>query len=271
MALQVLFLAAHTASNTPQHTITTMKKYIITAIAILCIALPAWAVSNGNTEIDSFNKAKRLLEQKVYYDHRRTIYCGATFDEKKNVVIPPGFHTDKHVKRCGRIEWEHVVPAENFGRTFAEWREGNPQCVDNKGKAFKGRNCASKVNMEYRHMQSDMYNLYPAIGCVNAERSNFNFTMLPSASPSFGSCPMKIEGNKVEPPENARGRISRTYKYMQWAYPRYKMSNAQNKLMEAWDKMYPVTKWECTRAKRIELIQGNSNPFVADQCAKSGL
>lgn len=241
-------------------------RFFTLLLAIFTLSIPAWAGSNGNTQIDSFNKVKKVLEEKIYYDHRETIYCGAEYDSNKDVTIPKGFYSKGHINRCARIEWEHVVPAENFGQTFAEWRDGDPQCVDNKGKSFKGRNCASKVNMEYRYMQSDMYNLYPAIGCVNAARSNFNFTMLPSAQSSFGSCEMKIEDNKVEPPANSRGAIARTYKYMQWAYPRYKMSSAQNKLMDAWDKMYPVTKWECTRAKRIESIQGNRNPFVADQC-----
>jgi endonuclease I len=26
------------------------------------------------------------------------------------------------------------------------------------------RKCAEKVNLEYRHMQADLFNLYPAIG-----------------------------------------------------------------------------------------------------------
>jgi deoxyribonuclease-1 len=127
--------------------------------------------SAGNQTIQSFSKAKKALENKVYFDHRETIYCSAKFDSKKNVIPPKGFFTEKHKKRAKRIEWEHVVPAENFGRTFSEWREGHPQCVNSKGKSFKGRNCASKVNEEYRLMQSDMYNLFPAIGAVNAIRS----------------------------------------------------------------------------------------------------
>jgi deoxyribonuclease-1 len=94
----------------------------------------------------------------------------------------------KHVKRSKRIELEHVVPAESFGRAFSEWwRGGHPECVSSKGKAFKGCNCASKMNQVYRLMQADLYNLYPAIGAVNALRSNYNFTMLPDVESDFGS------------------------------------------------------------------------------------
>ncbi len=48
-------------------------------------------------------------------------------------------------QRARRIEWEHLIPAENFGRQFSCWREGNPQCVSSKGKAYKGRRCCTKV------------------------------------------------------------------------------------------------------------------------------
>jgi len=215
---------------------------------------------------DSFNKAKRLMLDKVYFDHRETLYCEAVFDAKRNVSLPKGFQTTKYVKRVKRIEWEHVVPAENFGRTFTEWRDGHPSCVDSKGKRFKGRNCASKVNTEYRFMQSDMYNLFPSIGAVNALRSNYNFTMLPTANSPFGSCMMKIDSRKVEPPAESRGRIARTYLYMEQRYPRYKMSKAQKQLMKAWDAEYPVSEWECLRANRIEKVQGNNNAFVTQHC-----
>lgn len=217
---------------------------------------------------DSFSKAKKLMMERVYFDHRETLYCGATFDEKKRITLPVGFHTAKHVKRSKRVEWEHVVPAENFGRTFSEWRDGHTRCVDSKGKAFKGRNCASKVNEEYRYMQSDLYNLYPAIGAVNAMRSNYNFTMLPDVKPDFGSCLVKIDNRKVEPTIESRGQIARTYLYMEQRYPRYRMSKSQRQLMHAWNKMYPVSAWECLRAERISKIQGNRNTLVTEQCEK---
>jgi deoxyribonuclease-1 len=203
-----------------------VKKCIIHALN----RLPSFAANETN---DSFYKAKKILEQKVYQNHRITLYCGASFDAQKNIIPPEGFYTDKYVKRAKRNEWEHVVPAENFGRTFVEWREGAKECVTSKGKSYKGRRCAEKVNTEYQYMQADMFNLYPAVGAVNALRSNYNFTMLPSENSDFGSCEMKIDNSKAEPPVRARGRIARTYMYMEQTYPRYNMSKAQRKLMKS--------------------------------------
>ncbi|WP_136798699.1 endonuclease [Desulfosediminicola ganghwensis] len=235
-------------------------------LGTVLVAVMATSASAHNQYIDSFNKAKRYLEREVYTDYRKTIYCDADYDEKKNAMHPAGFISEKYVKRSKRIEWEHVVPAENFGRTFVEWRDGDKECVDSKGKSFKGRNCAKKVNTEFRYMESDLHNLFPAIGSVNALRSNYNFTVLPDAQPTFGSCDMRISGRKAHPPEIARGQIARAYLYMDSAYSRYNMSKSQKKLMVAWDKTYPVTDWECTRTSRIVQIQGNDNPFVSKHC-----
>lgn len=115
---------------------------ILIFLVTLVSCLPALAASATDTTNDSFSKAKRMLEREVYQDNRVTIYCGAKFDSKKHITPPTGFTTTKHVKRAKKVEWKHVVPAENFGRAFSEWREGHAQCVNNKGKSFKGRKCA---------------------------------------------------------------------------------------------------------------------------------
>ena len=202
----------------------------------------------------------------------KTIYCEASFNKKKQITLPNNFTTEVYKKRTISWEAEHVVPAENFGRSFIEWREGAEACINNKGKSFKGRKCAEKVNKEYRLMQSDLYNLYPAIGAVNAARQNYNYVMLPKTSEhnyrSFGGCNMLIDtkNHRAQPPEKSRGVIARTYMYFDTVYSKYKMSDAQHKLMMAWDKQYPTTKWECQRAKKIQELQGNVNPILATRC-----
>ncbi len=166
------------------------------------------------------------------------------------------------------INWEHIVPAEHFGRNFREWREGSEVCVED-GRAYKGRKCAEKASREFRLMHADMYNLYPAVDAVNKARGNLEFAELGKNVPNaFGSCAMKIRGSAVEPPEASRGIIARTYKYMAWAYPRYKMSASTEKLMNAWDNMHPATDWECRRARRIAKLQGNTNPFTEEACRR---
>lgn len=240
------------------------------SILLACLLFPTVALGGGNEWNDSFSKAKKTLERQVYYDHRETLYCGTKYDAKKNIALPEGFSTPAHEKRAGRMEWEHAVPAENFGRAFEEWREGDPQCVDRRGKTFKGRNCARKASRDFRLMEADMYNLFPAIGAVNAVRSNKQYSELPGSEPAFGICTAKIDGNRFEPPDRAKGQVARAALYMEDTYgPRYTLSRQQRQLFEAWDKMFPVDEWECTRAKRIEAIQGNENLFIKEPCQQA--
>jgi deoxyribonuclease-1 len=240
-----------------------------TALAALAL-LSSLACAADNARSHSFSKSKLMLSRQVYFDHRITVYCSAPYDKNNTIVLPEGFTTSKYHNRAKRMEWEHIVPAENFGRAFREWRKGDPVCVDNRGKPFKGRSCASKANMEYRSMQADMHNLAPAIGAVNAARQNYAFALLPDAESSFGSCPVKIEGRRVEPPVEARGIIARTYLYMQAVYPRYQMGRREQRLMEAWNEAYPPDQWECARAERIAAIQGNSNRITEARCEEVG-
>ncbi len=245
-----------------------MKKLLLSLL--LCAAIPQAALAAGNTSNDSFSSAKSMLERQVYFDHRVTVYCGYQFDQHKRVALPSGFTTASHQKRAGKVEWEHAVPAENFGRAFPEWRDGAPMCVS-KGKAFKGRNCARKASPEFRFMEADMYNLFPAVGAVNAVRGNKQYSELPGAPSSFGQCPAKVDGNRFEPPRQAKGELARAALYMDREYPAYRLSRQQRQLFEAWSRQDPVDQWECTRTRRIERLQGNENTVVKSLCRDAGL
>ncbi len=229
-----------------------MKKSFFALLCIFCSVSYTFCICPSQAM--SLSEEKRILEEEIYTaPHMRvTLYCGAIFDEHGVLTLPQGFTTAKFVNRAYTLEWEHVVPVENFGRTFEEWRQGHPDCVDGEGKPYKGRRCAEKVSREFRRMLSDMHNMYPAIGAVNAARSNYDFTLLPEAETDFGTCPMKIDEGKAEPPPQARGRIARAYLYMERTYPRFNMGAAQRRLMMRWDKEYPMTKMEYIQATRID-------------------
>ena len=226
----------------------------------------------GNTATDSFGKAKKVLHNIIYReaDWRRDLYCGCRYDQKKKVdPASCGYVPEKDNARAHRIEWEHVVPAEAFGQRFREWREGHPDCVDNKGRPFKGRKCAEKVNMAFRYMQADIFNLYPAVGEVNGLRSNYSMAMIPGSRYRFGECGTKIEDRKIEPRPEVRGDIARTYLYMDRAYPGHGIISGKNeKLFRAWDKMDPVDERECVRARKIAKIQGNVNMVAEEACQR---
>ena len=71
----------------------------------------------------------------------------------------------------------------------------------------------------------------------------------------------------MEPREEIRGEIARTYMYMDSVYSgRGIISKKNRKLFESWDQSDPVDEWECERSKRIEKIQGNRNEVVMGRC-----
>lgn len=247
----------------------------IARLAVLAVAFmsAATVTAGGNQETESFSRAKKLLEQHVYtHVPRETVYCGAVFDADKKITLDAEFKSNAYKKRMTRVEWEHIVPAESFGGRFEAWHTGAPQCRDKDGVSYRGRKCAERASRRYRLMQADMYNLYPAVGAVNAARQNYAFSPFFKRVPAaFGSCALKIRSRRAEPPESARGIIARTYLYMEWAYDMPLLGLMKRKLMQEWDKAYPVTETECRRTFLIETVQKNEQPFVKTPCLQAGL
>jgi len=231
----------------------------------------------GNTKYENFTGVKEILLKKIYNTHRITFYCGCTFDENKRVRCNVG-----ESKRARRIEWEHVVPASQFGRTFSSWKKQEsltcriPSFIRDifsiKCESLSTRENARRVSKAYRLMESDMYNLVPAIGLVNQQRQNYPYGIIPGEKRAFGNCDFEVEAKKAEPAPYIRGDIARTYLYMNDAYPgRDILSDSEEKMFRVWEREDPVDKWECERCKKIESFQGNVNIFVKKTCQEQGL
>ena len=97
-------------------------------------------------------------------------------------------------------------------------------------------------------MEADLHNLVPAVGEVNGDRSNYRFGMMNNPPEYYGQCDFHVDfkARMVQPPEKQRGSIARIYLYMSDQY-KFKLSDKERKLFEAWNRMYPVTSWESER------------------------
>ena len=95
-------------------------------------------------------------------------------------------------KLAHKIEWEHMMPAENFGRQLTCWHTAI--CVNRNGKPYKGRRCCKRSNADYRHTEAELYNLWPAVALINRVRSNYRYAILPTGSSSndYYGCRFKI-------------------------------------------------------------------------------
>lgn len=226
-----------------------MKKILIALLLIPFLV---------NSAQQNFNWAKTQLV-KIYKNNpeQTTFYCGCdfNFEGKKGIVDLNrcGYKARKNQNRAERIEWEHVMPAENFGRHLQCWRDGGR------------KNC--KKDKIFNQMEGDLHNLQPSIGEVNGDRSNYGYSQFTKTYNQYGQCPSAVDfkSRKFHPREKIRGFIARTYFYMSYKY-KINLSKQDNQLMSAWDKMYPPDKWECNRNKLIETIQGSDNKFITNQC-----
>ncbi len=217
----------------------------------------------GNTSISSFRGAKNILYD--LHDElglEKTFYCGCDYDNRKPDLKSCGYEIRKHEDRARRTEAEHVMPASRFGHTFSEWTKGHPDCVK-RGRKFKGRKCAEQANDEFARMESDLYNLQPAIGEVNGDRLHYEWSELKGEAREYGKCDVEIRDQKVEPKKSIRGDIARTYLYMAWAYPsRVSLTDEEIAMFAQWDRDDPPTRAERKRARAIEARQGNVQPFI---------
>lgn len=234
-----------------------MKKLLYAVTLFFTLASPAFANPPA-----TFTEAKVIAKQKIYLDQANSsmgeLYCGCkwTWVGKSGGRIDPescGYQTRKQQSRAERTEWEHIVPAWTFGNQRQCWQNGGrDNCVDN--------------DPVFRAMEANLYNLYPSVGEVNGDRSNFNYGMATKTPPQYGQCKTRVDFDQraAEPRDEVKGLVARTTFYM---FDRYNlnMSRQQQQLLMAWDKQYPVSPWEKERDRRIAAIMGHSNPFVTGE------
>ncbi len=115
----------------------------------------------------------------------------------------------------------------------------------------------------FRAMEADLFNLYPSVGEVNADRSNYQYGMVAGVDPQYGSCPTKVDfkGRRAEPRNEVKGLVARVTFYMHDRYG-LNMSRQQQQLLMAWDRQYPASAWEREWESRTARVMGHRNHFV---------
>lgn len=207
----------------------------------------------------TFADAKVVAKEKIYMDQANSaqgeLYCGCQWNwvGKSGGQVDAkscGYKTRKQENRAERTEWEHIVPAWTFGHQRQCWANGGREhCIDD--------------DPVFRNMEANLFNLYPAVGEVNGDRSNYNYGMVSGVAPQYGQCKTKVdfEQRVAEPRDEVKGLVARTTFYM---FDRYNlsMSRQQQQVLMAWNKQHPVSAWEKERNNRITAIMGHTNPFV---------
>lgn len=227
---------------------------ILTAITLLLLAACSF-----REPPQTFDQARVDLRQFVYFDRNDDgdFYCGCNWDwvgasGGRIDFSSCAYEIRSQQERAERTEWEHVVPASLFGQPRQCWRNG-------------GRENCNRTDPVFNRMEADLHNLVPAIGEVNADRSNYRFDEIAGEPTDYGSCQFEIDADRriAEPADQVKGQIARIYFYMHERY-QLPMNEAQQRLMMRWHTQFPVNEWELERDRRISSVMGHNNPFVAE-------
>lgn len=239
--------------------------FALLLVALAFIALEARVPKPpSDTELPkkrSFRENSKILLEIYQGELAADLYCGCKFSGKESIDFsscdfePRDNPRRKSYARAERIEWEHMVTAHNMGKFRQCWQNG-------------GRKNCVETDPEFQIMEGDLHNLYPSIGEINGDRSNYMFSQWSSNPlPMYGTCQTVVDfkQKKAQPRPEARGIIARAHFYMEEEYG-IKLSNQDRKLFTAWSNAHPVTALECTRDSLIALYQGNHNRFVQEHC-----
>ena len=226
------------------------------------LAIASIICSHQALAVDSFSEAKAKLPGIMkQLDNPSTLYCGCPLIFERNRYYPDlkacGYKVRRNAKRATRIEAEHIMPAWEFGRQRLCWQNG-------------GRKQCNTTDEQFRKIEGDLHNLYPAVGEINGDRSNYHFSDW-NGKAMYGQCEMAVDfkHRQAQPPERARGLIARTYLYMADEY-NISITKQQQRLYEAWNNIYPPQKDECTWNRVVAKVQGNENHFVSEACEIAG-
>ena len=198
----------------------------------------------------------------LFGNHRVTLYCQCAYNaDKKTDLASCNMQPAQVIERAHRIEWEHIMPAARFGQHRACWQQ--PLCNNQKkGETYKGRKCCEKIDDEFKSIEAELYNLWPAVGLVNQARSDFEFGYLFNKRGFFG-CAFDVDPDLkiAEPPDPAKGIVARANLFMADHY-HLSMAPKQRELFNQWNKEFPPDAWEISWAKSVEQIEGYKNPYI---------
>ena len=221
-------------------------------LSIMCHS--ALAVKPG-----SFSQAKHVVYQ-IFSNHSKTLYCGCDYNSAYQVDLNScHMNAASYKNRAHIVEIEHIYPMDAVGHNMVCWQTA---ICEHHGKHYKGRKCCEKSDYHFRQMESELYNLWPAVGLVNIARSNYLYAEVDSTDKFYG-CDFKINksSKEVEPTNKVKGIVARATLFMS---DKYQIPLVENKrqLYLSWNKAFPPSKWEKEWALKVATIEGYSNPYI---------
>ncbi len=232
--------------------------------SLLFIGLSTLLSAGSYAAPDNRSQAKNVLKM-VDLDYKKTFLnnCDYHYNPNscmdKSIVETKGcsIHEDNET-----MSWMQIVPDTFYGRYKACMVE--KPCINVFTKeAFGSPLCCRRIDMQYREMEADLFNLVPAVSSLAAVQKGRIFGEVKIPTEYLGD--VKLDENYLEPPARVKGDIARVYLYMDRRYG-LELTPEQKRLFLKWHKEDGVDAKECKLAKVFQKIQGGKNPWLEKWC-----
>ena len=205
-----------------------------TVLIFFILSLPVISTADPGIKYSYDEVASDIFWNSLYGDGGWTLYCGYQF-HKPNVSVD------------GKaLTIEHIYPT---------------------GKMFKALNCNSRnqcyvsKNRLFAEMEADMHNLYPIMLDLSNAFYDSEYGEIEGENWRIDGCDYERKNGIVEPRPLARGNIARAMFYMHTTY-NLPIEKETLEVLKKWNHDDPPSHQEKIRNSKIELIQGNRNPYI---------
>ena len=112
-----------------------------------------------------------IMAKIIFYEHQETLYCACKYNNDNEINLSScNMQSAASIQRAHRLEWEHMMPAENLGQHLLCWKKS--LCTINQGKAFKGRKCCEKIDEKLVYKYIFLKRLMPTFQKYNLTFAN---------------------------------------------------------------------------------------------------
>ena len=208
-----------------------MKKIFL---AFFIYIIPVITIADPGIKYSYDEIASDIFWNMLYGDGGWTLYCGHQFNQ-------PNISVDGKT-----LAIEHIYPTSRM--FFIANCDSRNQCYASKNKLFS-------------EMEADLHNLYPIILELSNAFYDSDFGEIEGEDWRIENCDYERKNGTIEPRTLAKGNIARAIFYM---HTRYNLPIKKETLdiLKKWNHEDPPSRQEQIRNSKIELIQGNRNPYI---------
>jgi len=231
---------------------------------LLFITLTLFA--RGYESPDNRSQAKNVLMM-MHLDYKVTAVNSCQYDYDKSSCMDKSMVNGTSCQMEEQnltMRWMQVVPDTFYGREYSCMAQQPCTNIFSK-KAFGGPMCCRRIDVTYRKMEADLFNLIPVVSLLAEQQNGRIFYDVVKVDVMLGK--VKADQQYLEPPDETKGNIARVYLYMDETYDLH-LSAKQKETYLRWHQKDAVDAKECDLGQLILKVQGGNNHWIEEGCKR---